>query len=263
MFADLSINPEKISEEIIEFVKKTVQKTGFSRLMVGLSGGLDSATSCALGVKAIGAENIYAGLFPYGKLNEEGLEEAKLLIKTLSIPETNVIITDIKPFVDLIVRTVDQSMDNLRRGNIIVRIRMILFYDLAKKYQALVLGTENKSEYLLGYYTRFGDEASDIAPIRHLYKTQVRQLAGYLKIPEKIVGKTPTAGLWSGQTDEGELGFTYKEADQILYQHVGLKKSKEEIIKSGLDKEAVEKVIGRMEANDFKHKTPYYLASNV
>ena len=106
-------------------------------------------------------------------------------------------------------------MNDLRRGNIATRMRMILLYDLAKKYQALVLGTENRSEYLLGYYTRFGDEASDLAPIRELYKTQVKQLACYLKIPEKIINKTPTAGMWIGQTDEGEFGFTYKEADGI------------------------------------------------
>jgi len=260
MLIDLSINPERITEEIVNFIRATVLKTGFSRLVVGLSGGIDSAVSFALAVRAVGAENIYAGIFPYGDLNDEGLEDTRLLIGAFKIPNSNVITIDIKPFVDPLIKT-DSSMNDLRRGNIAVRIRMILLYDLAKKYQALVLGTENKTEYLLGYYTRFGDEASDIEPIRGLYKTQIKELAKYLGIPQKIINKAPTAGMWVGQTDEGELGFTYDEADQILYQYVDLKKNKSEIIKSGFDKEVVEKVIKRMKDNKFKHETPYILNS--
>jgi len=140
---------------------------------------------------------------------------------------------------------------------------MILLYDLAKKLQALVLGTENKSEYLLGYFTRFGDEASDIEPVRHLYKTQVRQLALYLGIPRKIINKAPTAGFWLGQTDEKELGFTYEEADKILYLYFDLKKRKEEIEKIGFKKETIKKVISRVKANDFKHKLPYVVRKEI
>jgi len=133
-------------------------------------------------------------------------------------------------------------------------MRMILLFDLAKKYKALVLGTENKTEHLLGYFTRFGDSASDIEPIRHLYKTQVRKLAKYLKIPEKIIKKTPTAGLWQGQTDEREFGFSYGEADQILLLYLDQKKNVEEIVNKGIKLEQVEKVVKRLKANEFKHR---------
>ena len=256
---NLSIDSRKTVGNITAFIQQTCKKTGLSHLVVGLSGGIDSAVSSALAVRAVGAENIYVGIFPYGDLNDEGLEDAKLIIGAFKIPNSNIITIDIKPFIDPLIK-IDSSMNDLRRGNIATRMRMILLYDLAKKYQALVLGTENRSEYLLGYYTRFGDEASDLAPIRELYKTQVKQLACYLKIPEKIINKTPTAGMWIGQTDEGEFGFTYKEADGILYQYVDLKKNRDEIINYGFKGETVDKVLKRLKDNEFKHKTPYCLA---
>src|SRR3989338_2628446 len=171
MSVDLSINPEKETERITKFIRESVYNAGFSKVIVGLSGGIDSATSCCLAVKALGAENVLVGLFPFGNLYKEGLEDAKILINHLKIPSSSVKSVDIKPLVDSII-TFDPQMDKLRRGNIIARMRMILLYDLTKKMNILVLGTENKTEHLLGYFTRFGDEASDIEPIRHLYKTQ-------------------------------------------------------------------------------------------
>lgn len=258
MPTDLVINPEITSNRIIEFIRKTVHNAGFSKLIVGLSGGLDSSVSLSLAVYALGTSNIYVGLFPYNEWGKEGLEEANLLIKQLKIPSNNINLIDIKPLVDLIIKA-DSTMDDLRKGNIMVRLRMILLYDLAKKYKALVLGTENKTEYLLGYFTRFGDEASDIEPIRHLYKTQVRELAKYLDIPEKIIDKVPSAGMWKGQTDEGEFGFTYEQADQILYLYVDKKKSRKEIISCGFKEEVVDKVLKRLKNNEFKHKAPYVL----
>lgn len=260
MKIDLSINPAETAEKIIQFIRQTVKKAGFSKVVVGLSGGVDSAVSCFLAVRSLGVENVYVGLFPYGNLNKEGLDDAKLVIQQLKIPQENILVKDIKSLV-VPIFSQDQRMDKLRQGNIAVRMRMILLYDLAKKYNALVLGTENKSEHLLGYFTRFGDEASDIEPIRHLYKTQDRQLAKYLDIPEKIITKAPTAGMWYGQTDEGELGFTYEQADQILNLYMDQKKSREEIIKLGFNKDVLEKVLTRLEANDFKHKLPYSLSN--
>jgi NAD+ synthase len=256
MLADLSIDPVRTTKKLIDFIKEAVHKAGFAKVVIGVSGGLDSAVSCFLAAKALGSDNVIVGLFPYGELNKEGIEDAKLIIRKLVIPSSNVILTDIKSFVEGIV-SLDLSIDDLRKGNIMVRMRMILLYDLAKKYQALVLGTENKTEYLLGYFTRFGDEASDIEPIKGLYKTQLRQLAKYLKLPTKIIQKVPSAGMWSGQTDEGELGFSYEDTDQILYLFFDKKKEESEIIKSGFKKEIVEKVIGRLRANEFKHKLPY------
>lgn len=258
MLVDLSINPQKTAEKLVDFIKNTLYKTGFPRLVIGLSGGVDSATSLALGVKAIGAESIYVGIFPYGELNNTGATDAKLITDFFHIPQKNVFLIDIKPLVDPIIK-LDESTDDLRRGNIMVRMRMILLYDFSKKYQALVLGTENKTEHLLGYFTRFGDEASDIEPIRHLYKTQVRELASYLEIPEKIIKKIPTAGMWLGQTDEGEFGFTYEDADKILYLWHDKKYKTKEIIKIGFSPKIVDKVIKKVVDNSFKHKLPYIL----
>lgn len=255
---DLSIDPSKTTKDIVSFIKRTVQQTGFSRLVIGLSGGLDSAVSLALAVKALGAVNIYVGLFPYRDLDSEGLHDAKLLINHFKIASSHINLIDIKPFVDPIA-ALDKSINRLRKGNITVRLRMILLFDLAKKYQALVLGTENKTEYLLGYFTRFGDSASDIEPLRGFYKTQVKQLALYLKIPEGIIKKPPTAGLWLGQTDEKELGFTYEEADEILHLYVDRKKNKEGIINYGFKKKVVETVIKRLKSNEFKHNLPYLI----
>lgn len=256
MVIDLSINPQETADQLISFIKQTLRKTGFSRLVIGLSGGVDSAVSLAVGVKAIGPENIFAGIFPYGELNKEATNDAKLLADAFQIPSANISIIDIKQLVDPIVN-IDSSINELRRGNIMARMRMIILYDLAKKHNALVLGTENKTEHLLGYFTRFGDEASDIEPIRGLYKTQVKQLAGYLKIPEKIIKKPPTAGLWKGQTDEGEFGFSYEEADRILSLWHDKKYKKEDIVKTGSSPELVDRVIKRVLDNSFKHDLPY------
>lgn len=256
MSIDLSIDPQKTRDELVDFIKNTLTKTGFPHLVIGLSGGVDSATSLALGMKAVGENNIYVGVFPYGELNPEGVNDAKSLIKKFNIPENNVSIIDIKPLADPIIH-IDSSMNDLRAGNIMVRMRMILLYDLSKKYNALVLGTENKTENLLGYFTRFGDEASDLEPIITLYKTQVKQLASYLKVPEVIIKKAPTAGMWLGQTDEKEFGFTYEEADQILHLYFDQKLTKNDIIKVGFGEEKVMKVIKRAEDNAFKHNLPY------
>lgn len=262
MIADLSLDPKKETEEITQFIKNCLARSGFSKLVIGLSGGVDSAASFVLAIKAIGRENIYVGIFPYADLNREGEQDAQLIISKLGLAKDHIVRVDIKPFVDKISQS-DSSIDDLRKGNIMVRTRMMLLYDLSKKYQALVLGTENKTEHLLGYFTRFGDEASDIEPIRHLYKTQVKQLASYLQISQKIIDKMPTAGMWQGQTDEGEFGFSYEQADQILYLCHDKKKTKKEIINSGFGKEVVEKVLNRQKENVFKHKTPlWFVRSN-
>jgi len=150
-----------------------------------------------------------------------------------------------------------ELFDRIRLGNIIARVRMIILFDLAKKHNALVCGTENKSEKLLGYFTRFGDAASDIEPISHLYKTQVRELANYLKLPQKIIEAKPTAGLWPGQTDEGEFGFTYQEADNVLSLYFDKKISTKKIRSLGY-KNAL-KILAFAKKNSFKEKVPYLL----
>ncbi len=152
-------------------------------------------------------------------------------------------------------KQVRHDKEKVRVGNIMARIRMILLYDLAKKHNALVCGTENKSEFLLGYFTRFGDEASDFEPIQHLYKTQVFQLASFLNVPKNIIQQVPTAGLWRNQTDEKEFGFTYKEADQVLFYYYDQKLKLEEIKGMGFKNAAT--IINFALKNSYKHRTPY------
>lgn len=258
---NLSINSSATVKDLNRFIKNSVHKAGFSKVIVGLSGGIDSSVVCLLAVQSVGVENVIAAIFPCGDLDQEGESHAQLLIERLKIPAQNIIKIDIKPIADSIY-DVDQNMDRLRRGNIIARVRMLLLFDQARKYKALVMGTENKTEYLLGYFTRFGDEASDIEPIRRLYKTQVRFLAKHIGVPEQIIQKPPAAGLWENQTDEGEFGFSYKDADNILHLYVDFRKKQEEIEKMGFKKETVEKVISRLEANEFKHKLPYLFSTD-
>ena len=249
-------NPEKKVKNLVAFLKNTFLKAGFSRAVIALSGGLDSSTSCALIVRALGKENAFPVLLPYGKLNPEGIADALQLINNLHIPKSNLFQIDIKKIVDLIIG-LDLKMSSIRKGNIMARIRMTILFDLAKKQKAMVVGTENKSEHLLGYFTRFGDEASDIEPLRNLYKTEVYQIARYLNIPLKIINKNPSAGLWENQTDEKEFGFTYKIADQVLYLLHDEKRTTDEIIKKGFSPLVVKKITAWLFKNRFKQILPY------
>lgn len=245
------IDSKQTSEQLVEFLKSNFQKVGFTNAIVGLSGGVDSAASCILAARALGADHVYPVLLPYGILSTQATLDAMSVIEMLKISPSQVTRVDIKPVVDLIA-----PQDNIRRGNMMARTRMMILFDQAKKHSALVVGTENKSEYLLGYFTRYGDEASDMEPLRNLYKTQVYDLAKYLGVPEAILAKKPTAGLWEGQTDEGEFGFTYKDADEILLLSFDEKKSPEEIAAAGFSKDTVDRVLSRARANDFKHHLP-------
>lgn len=245
----------KKSGEIIKFIKRVVGIADFSKVLVAISGGVDSSVVLNLCLRALGRDNVLVALLPYGRLNSQGLKDAYLIVKNLNIEQKNIFEIDIKKTVNILC-SYDKVADRTRKGNIMARVRMIYLYDLAKKNRALVVGTENKTEYLLGYFTRFGDEASDIEPIRSLYKTQVISLARFLKIPESIIAKAPTAGLWTGQTDEGEFGFTYREADKILYLKLEKKLFEDEIAREGIDKKIVKKVLSRVAQNEFKHKVP-------
>lgn len=249
----LKINTEQTTEQIIKFLQTTVKKAGFKKVVVSLSGGLDSATVTFLAVKALGPENVLVVEMPHRDFNKD--HDGQLVIDKLQIPKENVFESEISGIVESFLSNLGDLSD-LRLGNLMARVRMILLYDLAKKYNYLVCGTENKSEYLLGYFTRFGDSASDLEPIRNLYKTQVMELAKELGVPEKIIKKAPTAGLWQNQTDENEMGFSYQEADPILVLHFDEKKSWEEIMKMGVDKQLVEKVKNQVEKNAFKRVVP-------
>lgn len=249
-------NPQETTKELVTFLKKTFSSSGFGKAVIGLSGGVDSATSFALAVRTLGKEHVYPVLLPYGTLYPQGLQDALFVCDAFGIPLANRIIYDIQPMADAYILSQDIS-DNTRRGNVMARSRMIVLFDMAKKYNALVVGTENKSEHLLGYFTRFGDEASDIEPLRSLYKTQVYILARELGIPEPVLTKAPTAGLWDGQTDEGEFGFTYQEADQILSALYDEGKTQKDLLKLGTSQERITQVIRRVGQNAFKQSLPF------
>lgn len=253
----LSIDSKKETAKITEFLQTTLQKQQKQRVILALSGGIDSTTSLFLLKQALPAKNVSVLHLPYFSEHEY----IKTILQTAQIPQENVHTISIKPFVDPYKEQLKldgkNQMDQVRLGNIMARTRMILLYDFAKKTDSLVVGTENRSEYYLAYFTRFGDEASDIEPIRHLYKTQVYQLAKYLGVPKEVIEQSPTAGLWHEQTDEKEFGFTYAEADEVLTRYFDQKLSIEEIKKLGFPN--TEKIMEWVRRNDYKHHVPYTL----
>lgn len=257
MKSPLIINPEQEVDKIIRFLKKTFKQQKIDKAVLGLSGGIDSTVALYLLKKALPSKNIYAVQMDY-----KPREKLKIDLKGI-----NVVKISIKKIVDQfegsatsqVAKNLSRSplANNIRVGNIMARVRMIILFDLAKQLGALVCGTENKSEKLLGYFTRFGDAASDIEPISHLYKTQVYQLARYLKVSDQIINQPPTAGLWNGQTDENDFGFTYQEADQVLYLFNDRNLETKEIEKLGYKNAG--KIVKRVKNNQFKQDTPYSL----
>jgi NAD+ synthase len=249
---NLSINTNLAREILVGFVKSEVTRVGFSRAVIGLSGGLDSALSCALAVEALGRENVLAIRMPYKASSRDSLDHAQLLIDQLNIPNKTIEITDmVEPLFK-----VDAEMSNMRKGNIMARERMIVLYDQSEEFKGLVIGTSNKTEILLGYSTMYGDSASALNPLGDLYKTQIRQLSRAMNIPAPIVDKPPSADLWEGQTDEKELGFTYDEVDKLLYLLVDQRYSPQEAIEAGFSEKFVNAVTTRIRRNQFKRMFP-------
>ena len=249
---DLTINTDLARRILTGFIRSEVTRVGYSRVVVGLSGGIDSALSCALAVEALGADNVLAVRMPYKASSADSLAHAELLIEQLEIPNKTIEITDmVEPLFAL-----DPTITKLRKGNIMARERMIVLYDQSEVFKGLVIGTSNKTEILLGYSTQWGDSASAINPIGDLYKAQVRQLSRALNIPTPIVDKAPSADLWDGQTDEGELGFTYEQADQVLYLLVDQRYSPQECVEAGFDEKFVNLIINRVRRNQFKRMQP-------
>ncbi len=278
------LNLKKETQKIISFLKSIQKKTKKEKVVIGVSGGIDSAVTLTLLSKSYKKQNIFPVYLPYAlpliKSFDQNLNKVKELINQLKIDKENFLIIPIKKPVDKLIdiakgvgkKGLDKFIfelkecftcpsadytNRLRVGNILARVRMIVLFDIAKKIDGLVCGTENRSENILGYYTRFGDEASDIEPIIHLYKNQIYQLAKYLKIPEKIINSPPSANLWEDQTDEGEFGFSYKEADEIFYNIFDLKKSVKKISKKKFPH--FKKIIKYLENNKFKKEVPYSL----
>ncbi len=260
------INIKPTIVNTINFIENTVYDAGFKQVVIGVSGGVDSAVACSLAVKALGKDNVHALILPYKNKQKPAVKLARLLVNQLHVPRNHIYEINIGSTVDELVKQLNnlaieqlsnKSLEKIRLGNLMVRVRMMILFDFAKKLPALVLGTENKSEYILGYFTRFGDEASDVEPIMNLYKTEVWEMAKYLSIPQEIINTAPTAGLWPGQTDEAQLGFSYKDADEILYGLYEVKLTEEQLVRQGIDKKTITKVRSWVKSVDFKHHLPH------
>ncbi|HSB01173.1 MAG TPA: NAD+ synthase, partial [Anaerolineales bacterium] len=210
---DLTINTDVARQILTGFIKSELTRVGFSRAVIGLSGGIDSALSFVLAVEALGAENVLAVRMPYKSSSTDSLEHAQMLIDQYQAPSETIEITAmVEPLLQY-----DPQITKQRKGNIMARERMVVLYDRSEAFHGLVIGTSNKTELLLGYSTLWGDMASAVNPLGDLYKTQLRQLARAMGVPAVIVDKAPSADLWTGQTDENELGFTYEEVDKLLF----------------------------------------------
>ena len=223
-----------------------------SRAVIGLSGGIDSSVSAYLAAEALGAENVLALRMPYATSSAESLSDAEAVIEDLGLPHLVVPISEMAD--PLIERFPDMS--RLRKGNIMARLRMIALYDQSMAWGGLVMGTSNKTEFLLGYSTIYGDSGVALHPIADLYKYQVRQMARHLGVPAAIISKPPSADLWVGQTDEDELGFTYDEADQVLFLLVDERYTVDEVAEEGFDRDFVVQIWERVKANHYKRTMP-------
>ena len=251
-----------MKNNIIQFIKQAFTNSGLDQALVGVSGGIDSGVVLSLLTNVLPIDNIHPILMPY---ENQDMQDAYLVCNALGFSSEMISVINIEPIVRAVGETLGENLSSLRTGNIMARSRMMVLFDQAKKHGALVVGTENKTENVLGYFTRFGDSASDLEPIANLYKTDVRQLARDLKLPEEIVNKPPSAGLWAGQTDETEFGFSYDQADELLGQlenqaiNRGVKII--QIVKEELSKEIDDavrkKILKRVNDNWFKQEVPY------
>ena len=249
---NIELDAPAVRRVFAEFIRNELEQTGFKKVIIGLSGGLDSSLACALVVEALGAENVVGIRMPYTTSSPESMEHAHLIIQSTGIRSLTIPIEDM---VDPLIRMFPE-MNSLRKGNIMARMRMIVLFDQSAANDALVVGTGNKTEILLGYSTLYGDAACAFNPIGDLYKTQVRLLAKEMGIPDVILAKPPSADLWVGQTDEAELGFKYAEVDQLLYLLVDKHKTPAECEQMGFQREYIERVLNRIRQYRFKRLMP-------
>ncbi len=253
----LKLDAPKAISGLTAFIDKTVKDAGFQKVVLGVSGGVDSALSAFLSVRALGPNNVLCLRLPYKTSSKESLSHAQLIIDQLGVPSRTI---DISPAVDAILKN-HPDASPVRQGNIMARVRMVNIYDQSAAFPGLVVGTGNKTETLLGYCTIHGDGAFDFNPLADLYKFQIRQLAGELGVPSVIIDKAPSADLWAGQTDEGELGYTYQEMDKLLYSLVEEKLSPEECVQEGFSIEFVTFIMERVKRYRYKSLLP--LAGSV
>jgi NAD+ synthase len=252
VFLPLQINAALVRRILVGFIANEVRKVGFQRVVLGLSGGVDSSLVATLAAEALGAENVLAVIMPYKTSDPKSRSDARQLVQQLGIHHLE---SDITPQIDAYFARFPDA-DQTRRGNKMARERMSILYDQSYAWRALVIGTSNKTELLLGYGTIYGDMASAINPIGDLYKTQVWQLAEAVGVPTSIVRKAPSADLWSGQSDETELGFQYRMIDELLYYLVDRRYSVEELKQLGFEPSFIEEIVRRVRDNQYKRRLP-------
>lgn len=252
IFPPLQLNPELVKGILVGFIRNEVRKVGFERVVLGLSGGVDSSLVATLAAEALGAENVLALIMPYKASDPKSRSDALQVVEQLRIRHLEV---DITPQIDAYFARFPDA-DQKRRGNKMARERMTILYDQSWAWQALVIGTSNKTELLLGYGTIYGDMASAINPIGDLYKTQVWQLADAVGVPTAIVQKAPSADLWAGQSDETELGFQYRKVDQLLYYLIDRRYTVTELQGLGFDAAFIDDIVRRIRDNQYKRRLP-------
>jgi NAD+ synthase len=250
--SELDLNLPLVRSILVGFIRNETRRVGFERVVLGLSGGVDSALVAALAVEALGPANVTGVSMPYRLSNPQSLADASLVAAALKLRQE---VIEITPQVDAYFELMPDAGD-ARRGNKMARERMTILYDLSARDNALVLGTSNKTELLLGYGTIFGDMASALNPIGDLYKSQVWQLAAHLDLPPEVVRKPPSADLWEGQSDEQELGFAYAQVDRLLYHAVDRRMARGELLYHGHDAAFVDSVLRRMRLNQYKRRLP-------
>jgi NAD+ synthase len=237
---------------LVGFVRDEVRKVGISKVVLGLSGGIDSALVAFIAAEALGPENVYSICMPYKTSNPESEAHAGLVAKACGI---NYTVTPITPMVDAYFDMFPDA-NNMRRGNKMARERMTILFDHSALLGALVLGTSNKTELLLGYGTLYGDMASALNPIGDIYKSQVWQLSAAMGVPKEVIEKQPSADLWAGQTDEEELGFSYRQVDELLYRMVDQRWTKAELLAEGFEGEFIDSIYLKIQNSHFKRRLP-------
>lgn len=250
--SSLRSNTNLLRKLLVGFVRDEVRKVGVNKVVLGLSGGIDSALVAFLAAEALGPDNVYAVCMPYKTSNPESEAHARLVATACGINFSLIPITAmVDAYFDMF-----PDAENMRRGNKMARERMTILFDHSALLQALVLGTSNKTELLLGYGTLYGDMASALNPIGDIYKSQVWQLSETMAIPQAVIDKQPSADLWAGQTDEEELGFSYHQVDELLYRMVDLRLTKPELIVEGFDADFIDAIHARIQNSHFKRRLP-------
>ena len=250
--AELAIDTAVARRVIAQFIQGQLRQAGFERLVLGLSGGIDSALVAFLSAEAIGAERLLCVLMPYRTSSEASLVDARSVVDALGCASE---VVEISPMVDAYFAA-DPDATPLRRGNFMARQRMAVLYDRSVTWGGLVVGTGNKTESLIGYTTLFGDSACAFNPIGDLYKSQVRQVSHDIGVPEAIIRKAPSADLWPGQTDETEAGFSYPQLDRLLFWRIDKRRSVDEVVALGFDRAMIERVDRMVAGAEFKRQVP-------